>query len=143
MRWRLSFDPNKFNAGVIEEFRTNHGKVGGNFEGAPLLLLHTTGAKSGEARVNPIMYLEMDGRRFVFASKGGAPTHPGWYHNLLTNPSVTVELGTETYSARAVPVEGAEHDRIYAEQATRFPGFGEYQEKTERLIPVVELKASA
>ncbi|HUY08930.1 MAG TPA: nitroreductase family deazaflavin-dependent oxidoreductase [Candidatus Dormibacteraeota bacterium] len=138
----MSSDPNDFNSQVIKEFRANKGKVGGNFEGAPVLLLHTTGAKSGEPRVNPVMYLDLDGRRFVFASKGGAPTNPGWYHNLVANPSVMAELGTETLSAQAVPVEGAEHDRIYAAQATRFPGFGEYQEKTERVIPVVELTAS-
>jgi deazaflavin-dependent oxidoreductase (nitroreductase family) len=128
-----------FTRQVIDEFRANEGRVGGNFQGAPVLLLHTTGAKSGQKRVNPMMYLDLEGRRFVFATKGGAPTNPGWYHNLVAHPSVTVELGTDTFTARAVPVEGPEHDRIYAVQVSRFPGFGEYQEKTERVIPVVEL----
>lgn len=137
----MSAIPSDFNTGVIEEFRANQGKVGGNFQGAPILLLHTTGAQSGEERVNPVMYLDWEGRRFVFASKGGAPTNPGWYHNLVAHPLVTAELGTGTISARGVPLEGPEHDRIFAEQARRFPGFGEYQEKTDRLIPVVELTA--
>ena len=134
---------NDWNRKIIGEFRSNAGRVGGNFEGAPLLLLHTTGAKSGAERVNPMMYLDLDGRRFVFASKAGHPTHPAWYHNLLANPAVRVEVGTgsaiETYAATARPVTGDERDRIYAEQAGRYPGFAEYQEKTDRVIPVVEL----
>jgi deazaflavin-dependent oxidoreductase (nitroreductase family) len=127
------------NQAVIREFRANQGRVGGGFEGAPLLLLHTRGAKSGAERVHPVMYLALEGRTFVFASKAGADSHPDWYHNLLTHPEVEVEMGTTTRSARAVPVTGAERDRIYAEQVKRFPGFGEYQEKTTRVIPVVEL----
>ena len=127
------------NQAVIREFRANQGRVGGGFEGAPLLLLHTRGAKSGAERVHPVMYLALEGRTFVFASKAGAGSHPDWYHNLLTHPEVEVEMGTTTRSARAVPVTGAERDRIYAEQVKRFPGFGEYQEKTTRVIPVVEL----
>ena len=130
------------NQAVIREFRANQGRVGGGFAGAPLLLLHTRGAKSGAERVHPVMYLALEGRTFVFASKGGADSHPDWYHNLLTHPEVEVEMGTTTRSARAVPVTGAERDRIYAEQVKRFPGFGEYQEKTTRLIPVVELRFS-
>ena len=128
-----------WNKKIIEEFRANGGRVGGNFEGAPLLLLHTTGAKTGAERVNPMMYLDLDGRRFVFASKAGHPTNPAWYHNLVANPAVRVEVATETYSATARPVTGDERDRIYAEQARRYPGFAEYQEKTDRVIPVVEL----
>lgn len=128
-----------WNRKVIEEFRANDGQVGGQFQGAPILLLHTTGAKSGNERVSPVMYLDLDGRRFVFASKGGADTNPDWYHNLVANPRVTVEAGTKSYTADASPVSGAEHDRIYAEQARRYPGFAEYQEKTSRVIPVVEL----
>ncbi|MGC2192519.1 MAG: nitroreductase family deazaflavin-dependent oxidoreductase [Candidatus Dormiibacterota bacterium] len=135
----MSASPSDFTRQVIDEFRANEGRVGGNFQGAPVLLLHTTGAKSGQERVNPMMYLDLEGRRFVFASKGGAPTNPGWYHNLVSHPTVTVELGTDTFSAKAVPVQGPEHDRIYAVQVSRFPGFGEYQEKTVRVIPVVEL----
>ncbi|HET9090833.1 MAG TPA: nitroreductase family deazaflavin-dependent oxidoreductase [Acidimicrobiales bacterium] len=128
-----------WNQKIIDEFRANEGRVGGNFEGAPMLLLHTTGAKSGKERVNPMMYLELDGRIFVFASKAGAPTDPDWYHNLRAHPEVTVELGAETFAALASPLRGAERDRVYHEQAARYPGFGEYQEKTSRIIPVVEL----
>jgi len=130
---------NDFNKKIIDEFRSNEGRVGGPFEGAPMLLLHTTGARSGEERVNPMVYLDLDGRRFVFASKAGAPSHPAWYHNLVANPSVSVEVGSETYGANARPLEGEERDRIYAEQCRRMPGFAEYQEKTDRVIPVVEL----
>ncbi len=129
-------DPNQ---AIIREFRANQGRVGGGFAGAPLLLLHTRGAKSGAERVHPVMYLALEGRTFVFASKAGADSHPDWYHNLLAHPAVEVEMGSTTRSARAVPVVGAERDRIYAEQVQRFPGFGEYQTKTARVIPVVEL----
>ncbi|MHB1500078.1 MAG: nitroreductase family deazaflavin-dependent oxidoreductase [Candidatus Dormibacteria bacterium] len=127
------------NTAIIVEFRTNQGRVGGNFAGAPLLLLRTTGARSGQERVHPMMYLDLGDRRFVFASKAGADSNPDWYHNLIANPTVTVEVGTETYPAAARPVQGPERDRIYQEQASRYPGFGEYQEKTSRSIPVVEL----
>lgn len=127
------------NAAIIEEFRNRQGQVGGNFAGAPLLLLHTTGARSGQPRVHPVMYLDLEGRRFVFASKAGADTNPDWYHNLIAHPSVEVELGTDTYTATAKPLQGAERDRIFQEQAQRYPRFGEYQEKTNRTIPVVEL----
>ena len=130
---------NDWNAKIIEEFRANNGKVGGPFEGAPVLLLHTKGAKTGQERVNPMMYLELDGRVFVFASKAGADTNPDWYHNLVANPEVTVELGAETFQARAVPLEGDERTRIYDEQARRYNGFREYQDKTSRVIPVVEI----
>lgn len=135
-------DPNDWNARIIEEFRTNEGRVGGNFAGAPVLLLHTRGARSGAERVNPMMYLEENGRRYVFASKAGAPTNPDWYHNLVANPDVTVEMGAETFPARAVVLIGAERDRVYARQAELYPGFREYQERTRRVIPVVELVRS-
>ncbi len=128
-----------WNRKVIEEFRTNHGRVGGQFEGAPMLLMHTKGAKTGDERVNPMMYLDLDGRRFVFASKAGADTNPDWFHNLVANSRVKVEVGDDTYAADAQPVTGEEHDRIYAEQARLYPGFAEYQQKTSRVIPVVEL----
>ena len=130
---------NDFNRKIIDEFRSKGGRVGGPFEGAPMLLLHTTGARSGSERVNPMMYLDLDGRRFVFASKAGAPSNPAWYHNLVANPSVSVEVDSEEYAATARPLEGSERDRVYAEQARRYPGFAEYQEKTDRVIPVVEL----
>lgn len=129
-----------WNASIIEEFRANEGRVGGPFAGKPVLLLHTTGAKSGVERVNPMMYLDLESRRFVFASKGGADTSPDWYHNLLANPDVTVEVGTEVYVAIAAPIEGAERERIYAEQASRYPQFAEYQSRTRRTIPVVEIR---
>jgi deazaflavin-dependent oxidoreductase (nitroreductase family) len=128
-----------WNRKIIEEFRANQGQVGGQFRSAPILLLHTKGAKSGKERVNPMMHLDLDGHRFVFASKAGADQNPDWYHNLIANPDVTVEVGTDTYAAKAAPVVGPERDKVYAEQARRYPGFAEYQQKTERVIPVVEL----
>lgn len=131
---------NDWNAKIIQEFRANEGRVGGQFEGAPVLLLHTTGAKTGIERVHPMMFLDLDGHRYVFASKAGADTHPDWYRNLLAHPEVTVEAGTEMYQAIAEPVPDPERGRIYQEQARRYPGFAEYQEKTSRVIPVVELR---
>jgi len=128
-----------WNARVIDEFRSHDGQVGGNFAGAPVLLLHTRGARSGAERVNPMMYLDEGGRTFVFASKAGADTNPDWYHNLVAHPRVSVELGTERFDADATPVHGSERDRIFAIQAERYPGFAEYQSKTQRVIPVVEL----
>ncbi len=133
-------DVKDWNARIIEEFRANAGRVGGQFEGAPMLLLHTTGAKTGAERVNPMMYLDTDGHRYVFASKAGADTHPDWYHNLVANPEVGVEVGADTYRATATPVTRADRDRIYAEQARRYPGFADYEAKTSRVIPVVELE---
>lgn len=132
-------EANDWNSKIIAEFRANDGKVGGPFEGAPLLLLITRGRKSGAERTNPMMYLADGDRMFVFASKAGAPTDPDWYLNLLAHPQVTVEVGTGTFRATAVPVAGEERDRIYAEQARRYPGFAEYQAKTDRVIPVVEI----
>lgn len=132
-------EANDFNGKVIEEFRARGGKVGGGFEGAPLLLLTTTGAKTGAPRVHPMMYLEEGGRRYVFASKAGAPTNPDWYYNLVAHPEVSVEIGTDTLAMQATPVEGSERDRIYAEQARQYPGFAEYEAKTDRVIPVVAL----
>jgi deazaflavin-dependent oxidoreductase (nitroreductase family) len=132
-----------WNRQIIEEFRANEGRVGGQFEGAPLLLLHTTGAKTGEERVNPMMYLDLEGHRYVFASKAGADTNPDWYHNLVAHPDVSVEVGTGSYWATAVPVGAPDRDRIYTEQACRYAGFAEYQDKTRRVIPVVELVPKA
>lgn len=132
-------DVNAWNAKIIEEFRANDGNVGGQFQGAPVLLLHTMGAKSGLERVNPMMYLQESGRLYVFASKAGADSNPDWYRNLIANPEVTVELGGETFTAAASPVTGADRDRIYSVQAERYPGFKEYEEKTSRVIPVVGL----
>jgi deazaflavin-dependent oxidoreductase (nitroreductase family) len=130
---------NDWNATIIAEFRANQGKVGGDFEGAPVLLLHTKGAKSGQERINPIMYLDYEGKRYVFASYAGAPSDPDWFHNLVANPQVTIEVGTETYEATATPVSLEERDRVYPVQAGLFPNFAEYETKTTRKIPVVEL----
>jgi deazaflavin-dependent oxidoreductase (nitroreductase family) len=132
-------DVNDWNKNVIAEFRANEGVVGGQFEGAPVLLLHTTGAKSGIERVNPMMYLVEDDKIYVFASYAGADNHPDWFHNLKANETVTIEQGTEEYEATAVEVSRSERDRVYAIQAERFPGFAEYEKKTSRIIPVVEL----
>ena len=129
-----------WNANVIEEFRTNHGKVGGMFEGKPLLLLTNTGAKTGAARVNPLMYLPDGDRVAIFASKGGAPSHPDWYYNVKANPKVTVEIGDETFDAVATEITGAERDDLYARQSELHPQFAEYQADNPRLIPVVVLE---
>lgn len=134
-------DVNAWNAKIIEEFRTNGGEMSGQFAGLPLLLLHTKGAKSGAERVNPITYLEDAEHMYVFASKAGADSNPDWYYNLVANPKVKVEVGTRTYDVTATPLTGEERDRIYAIQAERYPNFKEYQEKTSRVIPVVELVA--
>ena len=135
--------PEDFNAKIIDEFRSNGGRLGGPFEGAAILLLHTTGAKTGQVRVNPMMYLSEDDTIYVFASKAGQPTNPDWYHNLVANPPVAVELGTETFDATARVLTGEERDRVYAHQSELYPGFAEYQEKTSRVIPVIALdKAS-
>jgi len=128
-----------WNTKIIEEFRANQGRVGGSFQGAPMLLLTTTGRSTGERRTNPMMYLADGDRLLVFASKGGAPTNPDWYHNLVTNPEVTDEVGTESYQAHATALHGDERDRLYAEQSSRYPGFAEYQRNTSRVIPVVAL----
>ena len=133
-----------WNAKTIAEFRANEGRVGGSFEGAPLVLLHHRGRKTGHEYVTPTMYLahETDpDRMYVFASKAGAPTNPDWYNNLTAAGGGTVERGTETYQVTVHEITGAERDRIYAEQARRYPGFAEYESKTAgvRTIPVLEL----
>jgi deazaflavin-dependent oxidoreductase (nitroreductase family) len=131
-----------WNTAIIDEFRTNGGKVGGGFEGAPMLILHTTGARSGKERVNPLVYQPLDDAKTVavFASKGGAPTHPDWYHNLVANPDVTVEIGTETVPMRARVADGEEHDRIWTIQKQLMPNFADYEAATSRRIPVVVLE---
>ena len=128
-----------FNENVINEFRANGGKVGGPFEGASMMLLTTTGARSGQARTNPVVYTK-DGDRFVIiASKAGAPTNPDWFHNLVANPEVTLEVGDERFPARATVTSGEERRRLYDAQAALMPGFAEYAQKTTREIPVVVL----
>lgn len=134
---------NDFNEQIIAEFRANKGKVGGMFEGANLVLLTTTGAKSGKRTTSPVMYFEDGDRYIVIASYAGADHHPAWYHNLVANPEVTAEIGTETYELTAEVVDEEERDRLYAHVVTIAPGFAEYQEKTTRRIPVVALHRSA
>ena len=129
-----------FNSSIIEEFRASGGKVSGQFEGAPLLLLTSTGAKSGATRVNPMMYLDDGKRLYVFASKGGAPTNPDWYHNLVARPHATVEVGEDRFEVAATVLAGAERDEIFQRQASLYPGFAEYQAMTSRTIPVIALE---
>jgi deazaflavin-dependent oxidoreductase (nitroreductase family) len=129
-----------WNSKIIEEFRANGGKVGGQFEGAPLLLLHTVGARTGQPRVNPMMYQPVPDGYAVFASKGGAPVNPDWYHNLLARPRVTAEIGTGTADFLARVAEGEERERIWAAQKAAYPGFADYERATSRQIPVVVLE---
>ena len=129
----------QFNQRTIAEFRANHGRVGGNFAGAPLLLLHTVGARSGQPRMNPMMYLADGGRYLVFASKAGSDSNPDWYWNLRANPDVTIEVGDETIAVHATELTGAERNEKYRIQSERFPGFAGYQQKTSRTIPVIAL----
>jgi deazaflavin-dependent oxidoreductase (nitroreductase family) len=126
-----------WNANIIAEFRKNHGKVGGQFEGAPLLLIHHKGAHSGKARINPVMYLKDGNRYLVFASKGGADTNPDWYYNLKVHPDVQIEVGDETINVHAEEITGTEHDKLYARQASLYPQFAQYQKQTKRKIPVM------
>jgi deazaflavin-dependent oxidoreductase (nitroreductase family) len=133
-------DINERNARVIEEFRANAGTVGGPWEGATMLLLHTKGAKSGLPRVNPLVYLP-DGERYVIiASKGGAPEDPQWYRNLLANPDVEIEVGPRRLPVRATEITGPERDELYARQVQRRPAFAEYEQRAERTIPVIALE---
>jgi deazaflavin-dependent oxidoreductase (nitroreductase family) len=138
----LSTSPADFNAQIIKEFRANQGKVGGMFERTPILLLHHTGARSGERRVTPLAYLDDAGRYVVFASKAGAPTNPHWYHNLKANPQTTIEVGPDELDVVATEATGEERGRLYGTQAERTPAFAEYQNRTERLIPVLVLTPS-
>lgn len=130
---------NDWNKQTIEEFRKNHGKVGGTFEGAPLLLLRHIGARSGKQRVNPVMYLKEGNRYLVFASKGGSDTNPDWYHNLKAHPDIQIEVGDDVIDVHTEEIKGAERDKLYAKQSTLYPNFAEYQRKTKRIIPVIAL----
>lgn len=130
---------NDWNTAIIKEFRANAGKVGGPFLGKALLILHTIGAKSGQEHINPVAYIT-DGDRFVIiASKGGAPTNPDWYYNLVAHPQVTVEVGTEQFTARASLATEPERTRLYDKMVEMMPGFADYQKKTTRIIPVIIL----
>jgi deazaflavin-dependent oxidoreductase (nitroreductase family) len=131
---------NDFNQKIIDEFRANEGKVGGMFEGAPVLLLTSTGAKSGQQRTTPVVY-QPDGERMViFASKAGAPENPAWFHNLRANPAATVEVGTDTVEVEAIVTDGDERQRLFDKQKQLMPQFADYEQKTTRQIPVVALQ---
>lgn len=137
--------PDDWNTQIINEFRANDGRVGGNFEGAPMVLVHHTGRKSGKRNVTPMMYLPDDDDPdtiYVFASKAGAPTNPAWYYNLTAAGTAEIELGTDTHTVDVSEVTGADRDRIYSEQGRRYPGFADYEKKTAgiRTIPVLALK---
>jgi deazaflavin-dependent oxidoreductase (nitroreductase family) len=139
----MSTTPADFNSQVIEEFRANEGKAGGMFEGMPLLLLHNVGAKSGREFVTPLVYLADGEDHVIFASKGGAPVNPGWYHNLKAGPNVSIEVGTEKLDVVATEATGEERDRLYGIQEAQQPQFAEYAQKTERKIPVIVLTPRA
>ena len=127
------------NKEVIEEFRANDGKVGGYFEHMNLLLLHTIGVKSGQPRLNPVAYMQDEDRYVIIASKAGAPTNPAWYHNLVANSKVKVEVGTEKFQAQAAVTDEPERTKLYDKMAALYPGFDDYRKKTERIIPVITL----
>ena len=130
---------NDRNKAIIDEFRANGGKVGGPFAGRTLLLLHTIGAKSGQKRINPVACITDGDRLVIIASKGGAPTNPDWYYNIVANPLVTVEVGTKQFQARAAVSAEPERTRLYNQMVAMMPGFAEYQTKTTRVIPVITL----
>jgi deazaflavin-dependent oxidoreductase (nitroreductase family) len=132
-------DPQDWNRKIIDEFRDNGGQVGGPFAGAPLLLLHTIGAKTARERINPMMYQDLGGPVAVFASKAGAPSHPDWYHNVVAHPEVTAEIGTETRRFVGRTATGEERERIWGKQKQDYPGFADYEAKADREIPVVIL----
>ena len=130
---------NNWNKKIIEEFRANGGKVGGNFAGRTLLLLHTKGAKSGQERINPVAYTKDGDNLVIIASKGGSPKNPDWYHNIVANPQITVEVGAEQLQVEAKIAPEPERTRLYDQMATIMPGFAEYKTKTTRQIPVIVL----
>ncbi|MEV1167126.1 nitroreductase family deazaflavin-dependent oxidoreductase [Nonomuraea sp. NPDC049784] len=135
--------PSEFNQQTIDEFRANEGRVGGMFEGRPLVLLTTTGAKSGKPSTTPMLYLADGDRYIVIASNAGRDHHPSWYHNLRATPEATAEVGTETFEIKAVVVEGTERDQLYARMAEQWPGFRDYEAQTSRRIPVLALYRTA
>ena len=140
----MSTAPDDFTAKLIDEYRANGGKVGGMFGGMQLLLLHHVGAKSGQERVTPLAYLEDNGHYVIFASKAGAPTNPGWYHNLKADPNVSIEVGDQQYDVVATEATGDERDRLFDAQVERAPGFGDYQSKAGgRVIPAIVLERAA
>jgi deazaflavin-dependent oxidoreductase (nitroreductase family) len=129
-----------FNNAIVDEFRTNGGEVGGPFEGADLLLLTSTGAKSGEPRLSPLAYLDVDGKMIIIGSYAGADINPAWVHNLRANPQAHIEVGVDSYDVHARELPAAERDEAYPKVAAAAPGFGGYQAKTSRVIPLFELQ---
>ena len=136
----MATNPNDWNASIIKEFRANAGEVGGYFAGKPVLLLHHTGAKSGTVRVNPLMYRKEGDNYAIFASKGGTPKNPDWFHNLKANPDAKVEVGNESLDVTARVADPEEREAIYKRQAEEYPQYGEYQQQTRRTIPVIVLE---
>jgi deazaflavin-dependent oxidoreductase (nitroreductase family) len=133
-----------WNDSVIAEFRANQGRVGGYFEGAPMILMHTIGARTGTVRVNPLVYFpEDDGTMLVVASKGGAPTNPDWYHNVVAHPRFEVEVGTRTFTVDATELDAEERPQVWARIVAERPGFGDYESKTSRVMPVLRLRPVA
>ncbi len=131
---------NSQNQQIVDEFRANGGKVGGRFAGATLLLLTTTGAKSGKQTISPVICHDEGDRLIVYASAAGRPSNPAWYYNIVAHAEVSVEYGTERFAARATVTTGAERDRLWAEQVARMPSFAPYEENTDRIIPVIALE---
>jgi deazaflavin-dependent oxidoreductase (nitroreductase family) len=132
--------PENRNQPIIEEFRANQGRVGGYFEGAPMILIHAIGARSGTERVNPLVYLPDGDDMVIGATKGGSPTNPDWYHNLKAHPRIQVEVGTETFPVEATEVTGAERDELWRRFVELRPGFAEYEKRTTRIIPLFRLQ---
>lgn len=132
-----------FNTQIIEDFRANQGNVGGIFEGKPVLLLHHKGAKTGTERVSPLMYQKVDGGYAIFASKGGAPDNPDWFHNIKANPETEIEVGADRVTVKARIVDGDERETIWERQKSEFPQFAEYEANTDRTIPVIVLEPSS
>jgi deazaflavin-dependent oxidoreductase (nitroreductase family) len=133
-----------FNQQIIDEFRANEGRVGGPFAGAPMILVHHVGVKSGTERVTPLVqFPEDDGNTVIVASAAGAPKHPAWYHNIKANPKIDVEVGTEKYQVVAEEVTGPERDALWERVVTQAPGFRDYQQKTDRIIPLLRLTRAA
>lgn len=130
----------EYTRALVNEYRENGGKVSGTFADVPLLLLITIGAKSGKPRISPLIYTTHGDHLAIIASKGGAPTHPDWYHNLIATPVATVELGTKTFQVRAKVANPADRDRLYAKMVEQWPDFAEYEKRTTRKIPVIVLE---
>ena len=136
-------DVNEWNTRIIEEFRANGGRVGGQFEGAPMILVHHVGARTGTERVNPLAYFPDGDRMVIVASAGGRPKHPDWYHNITAHPRITVEVGAETFPVDAVELAGSEREEVWTRLVAAMPGFGEYQKQTTRTIPLFALTRAA